>query len=54
MSRPSTRTVPEVGVTRPISIAIVVVFPAPLPPSRPVIVPRGSANEMPATAVEVL
>ena len=32
---------PEVGVTSPISIAIVVVLPAPLPPSSPVIEPRG-------------
>jgi hypothetical protein len=35
-------------------IAIVVVLPAPLPPSSAVIDPRGRANEMPATAVPVL
>jgi hypothetical protein len=46
--------VPEVGVVSPISIAMVVVLPAPLPPSSPVIEPGGSANEIPSTAVEVL
>ena len=51
---PNIRTVPAVGVTSPISIAIVVVLPAPLPPSRPVIEPRSSANEIPSTATEVL
>ena len=44
----------ERGVTSPISIAMVVVLPAPLPPSSPVTVPGESANEMPSTAVEVL
>ncbi len=51
MSAPSTRTSPDVGTTSPISIAIVVVLPAPLPPSNAVVVPRASAKSMPSTAV---
>ena len=39
MSAPSTVTVPEVGMTRPMIMAMVVVLPAPLPPSSPVIEP---------------
>ncbi len=35
-------------------IAIVVVLPAPLPPSNPVMLPRRIAKEMPSTAVAVL
>jgi hypothetical protein len=35
-------------------IAMVVVLPAPLPPSRAVMDPGGKANEMPATAVPAL
>ena len=31
-------------------VAMVVVLPAPLPPSRPVIEPGASVNEMPSTA----
>ncbi len=45
---------PEVGVTRPMIMAMVVVLPAPLPPSRPVTEPCGSVNVMPSTAVPVL
>ena len=41
---------PELGITRPSIIAMVVVLPAPLPPSSPVIEPGASANEMPSTA----
>ncbi len=43
--------VPDVGITRPMIIAMVVVLPAPLPPTSPVIEPTGKANEMPASAV---
>ena len=45
---------PEVGVTSPMIMAMVVVLPAPLPPSRPVIEPGRSAKEMPSTAVVAL
>ncbi|MGY4233197.1 hypothetical protein ACVIIW_002144 [Bradyrhizobium sp. USDA 4449] len=31
-------------------IAMVVVLPAPLPPSNPVMLPRGSEKEIPSTA----
>ena len=37
-------------MSSPMIIAIVVVLPAPLPPSNPVIEPRGIENEMPSTA----
>ncbi len=46
--------VPEVGVTSPMIIAMVVVLPAPLPPSSPVTEPAGRLNEMPSTAVAPL
>ena len=42
--------VPLVGRSTPSSIDSVVVFPAPLPPSSAVVVPRRTANEMPRTA----
>ena len=51
MSAPNTRTVPAVGVTSPMIMAMVVVLPAPLPPSSPVIEPAGSAKLIPATAM---
>src|SRR6516165_4062189 len=51
MSQPRMRIVPDVGATRPIIMAIVVVLPAPLPPSKPTIWPGSMENEMPATAV---
>jgi len=54
MSAPSTVTRPEVGVVSPMMVAMVVVLPAPLPPSRPVIEPGCSVNEMPSTAGMVL
>src|SRR5688572_2410088 len=41
---------PESGRKIPVIIRIVVVFPAPLRPSRPVIVPRRTVNETPSTA----
>src|SRR5262249_37073742 len=47
----STVTRPAVGSTRPMMVAIVVVLPAPLPPSSAVMLPGARANEMPATAV---
>src|SRR5262245_18582555 len=50
----STVTVPEVGVTRPMIMAMVVVLPAPLPPSSPVTEPFCNVNEIPATAMPVL
>ena len=54
MCAPSTVTVPEVGVTSPMIMAMVVVLPAPLPPSSPVIEPGARRNEMPSTAVTPL
>ena len=39
MSAPNTRASPEVGTTSPISMEMVVVLPAPLPPSSAVIEP---------------
>src|SRR5690554_4826979 len=50
MSWPSTSTVPDVGISRPSSIEIVVVLPAPLPPSRATVVPRATVKSRPATA----
>jgi hypothetical protein len=54
MSVPSTVTRPDVGITSPMMVAMVVVLPAPLPPSSPVTEPGVRANEMPSTAVTVL
>ena len=39
-----------IGLTSPMIIAIVVVLPAPLPPSSPVIEPAASRKETPSTA----
>src|SRR5476649_2825920 len=50
MSMPSTWISPAVGSSRPSSIEIVVVLPAPLPPSRPSTAPRGTANVRSSTA----
>jgi len=50
MSWPSTRTMPEVGSSRPSSMEMVVVFPAPLPPSSPVTAPARTVKLMPSTA----
>src|SRR5258708_1229783 len=45
---------PEVGSTRPMIMAMVVVLPAPLPPSNPVMLPRAMRNDTPSTARVVL
>ena len=37
---------PAVGISRPSSMAMVVVLPAPLPPSRPTVAPAGTAKSM--------
>src|SRR6266436_9969598 len=44
------RMVPAVGVNTPSSIDRVVVFPAPLPPSSAVVVPRLTSKSIPFTA----
>ena len=51
MSQPNTRASPAVGTTNPISMEMVVVLPAPLPPSSAVIEPLRRVNVMPSTAV---
>ena len=53
MSKPSTATVPEVGNSSPSSIEIVVVLPAPLPPSSATVAPRGTEKLMASTAATV-
>ena len=50
MSAPKTLASPEVGVTRPMSMAMVVVLPAPLPPSSAVMDPRRRLKSMASTA----
>ena len=50
MSAPNTRASPDVGMTRPISMEMVVVLPAPLPPSSAVIAPLCKVKLMPSTA----
>ena len=50
MSWPRMRMVPAVGISRPSSIAIVVVLPAPLPPSNPSVRPAPKRNPTPSTA----
>src|ERR1039458_1522729 len=52
-SRPSTRTLPEVGRLRPSIISNVVVFPAPLGPSTPKVSPCSTEKEMSSTAVRL-
>src|ERR1700677_3007119 len=41
---------PDVGATRPMSILMVVVLPAPFGPRKPKISPRRTSSEMPRTA----
>ena len=50
MSSPSTVIRPALGASRPSSIAIVVVLPAPLAPSSAVVLPRGTAKLSSSTA----
>src|SRR5436190_8061409 len=50
-SRPSTRTAPAVGRRYPSSVSTVVVFPAPLGPSRASTSPAPADNEIPSTGV---
>src|SRR5438309_1275763 len=49
-SSPSQVIDPESGMKMPVIIRMVVVFPAPLRPRRPVMVPRGTEKETPSTA----
>jgi hypothetical protein len=49
-STPPMRAVPAVGRTRVVSIPTVVVFPAPLGPSRPKTSPRDAVKDTPSTA----
>src|SRR2546428_1796415 len=49
-SWPSTRTVPESGVSRVARIDRSVVFPAPFGPSSPTMAPRGTARDTPRSA----
>jgi hypothetical protein len=51
MSSPSTVTDPDDGSSRPSSMAMVVVLPAPLLPNRAVQEPTGIANDTSSTAV---
>ena len=50
---PSTVADPPVGRTRPRSIAMIVVLPAPLGPIRPATVPDGTANDTWSTATRL-
>ena len=50
---PPTITAPLVGRRMPAIIRIVVVFPAPLGPSKPNSSPRGTSRSMPSTAVNL-
>src|SRR5471032_729509 len=50
MSMPSTWIAPADGSSRPSSIEMVVVLPAPLPPSSPSTAPRGTVNVRSSTA----
>src|SRR6516162_1846498 len=49
-SRPLTRTRPAVGSSRPAIIRIVVDFPAPLGPTKPVTRPGSTVNDTPSSA----
>src|SRR5476649_691495 len=53
MSMPSTWISPIVGSSRPSNMAMVVVLPAPLPPSRPSTAPRGTVKVRSSTATTV-
>src|SRR5580704_12426135 len=50
MSTPSTWISPAVGSSSPSSMAMVVVLPAPLPPSKPSTAPRGTEKVRSSTA----
>src|SRR5256885_1531233 len=50
MSTPSTSMSPAVGSSRPSNMAMVVVLPAPLPPSSPSTAPGGTAKVRSSTA----
>ncbi len=50
MSWPSTLIEPAVGTSRPSNMAMVVVLPAPLPPSSPTVAPAGVVKSMSSTA----
>src|SRR5215470_17033634 len=52
MSRPTTEPLPAVGRTSPVSILIVVVFPAPFGPRKPNTSPRRTLNVTASTAVK--
>ena len=52
ISNPATVPFPEVGLLRPHSILIAVVFPAPLAPKKPKISPLKTLKEMWFTAVK--
>ncbi len=47
---PATRSRPALGVRIPVSILIVVDFPAPFGPMYPTISPRATVNEIESTA----
>src|SRR5471032_795637 len=53
MSMPRTWISPTVGSSRPSNMAMVVVLPAPLPPSRPSTAPRGTVKVRSSTATTV-
>src|SRR5476651_1090826 len=53
MSMPSTWISPIVGSSRPSNMAMVVVLPATLPPSRPSTAPRGTVKVRSSTATTV-
>ena len=48
---PLTMTLPAVGRSSPMIMRMVVDFPAPFGPRKPVTVPGRTVNEMPSTAV---
>ncbi|CAM5307731.1 hypothetical protein SVIOM342S_03211 [Streptomyces violaceorubidus] len=50
MGRPRTRTLPEVGSIRPISMRMVVVLPEPFGPRKPKTLPAGTVRSRPSTA----
>jgi hypothetical protein len=52
MSKPTTVAAPAVGVSRPVSMRIVVVFPEPFAPRRPKTSPRAIVRSSPATATK--
>jgi hypothetical protein len=48
---PSSRMLPALGVSRPISIRMVVLLPEPFGPRKAKITPRSTSRSMPSTAV---